>query len=149
MEKTSGGGFYLEIGPKRCLVAAGVYMPEREQLLALRRWMAENHRSYNAQLTKLLKTGKLRFEPIDPEALTRMPKGFPAEHPAGDLLRAKNWGVHANLPPALAFEPALAREIATRLRRMAPLVETLNQAILAAAGSSQQAGRGAGANAFL
>ena len=53
MEKTSGGGFYIQIGPKDCFLAAGVYMPERDQLLALRRWIAENHRTYNAQLNKL------------------------------------------------------------------------------------------------
>ena len=40
MEKTSGGGFYLQIGPQQVMIAAGVYMPEREQLLALRRWMS-------------------------------------------------------------------------------------------------------------
>jgi uncharacterized protein (TIGR02453 family) len=149
MEKTSGGGFYLEIGPKRCFVAGGVYMPERDQLLALRRWMADNHRSYNAQLLKLLKSRKTSFEPIQPDALTRMPKGFPAEHPAGDLLRAKNWGVSATLASELAFEPALAREITARFRLMAPLVETLNQAILTGAKSLPDPLRAGRANAFL
>lgn len=152
MEKTSGGGFYLQIGPKDCFVAAGVYMPERDQLLALRRWMAQNHRSYNAQLANLLRPRSARtppFERIDPEALSRMPKGFPSDHPADDLLRAKNWGVRASLPAALALEPVLAAEIITRFRLMAPLVETLNRAILCAETPSGEPLRCVRANAFL
>ncbi len=152
MEKTSGGGFYIQIGPKVCFLAAGVYMPERDQLLALRRWMAENHRDYNKQLNKLLKVRSSRapaMEPIDPEALSRMPKGFPACHPAGELLRARNWGVRCSLPAPLAVEPALAREIIVRFRLMAPLVDTLNEAILSSATTSSEPLRRGRANAFL
>jgi uncharacterized protein (TIGR02453 family) len=152
MEKTSGGGFYLHIGPKDCFLAAGVYMPERDQLLALRRWMAENHRSYNSQLAKLLKPRSSRtpaMHPIEPEALTRMPKGFPADHPADALLRAKNWGVRCTLPTSLALEPALSGEIIARFRLMAPLIETLNNAILSAEKPSSEPLRRVRANAFL
>ena len=35
LEKTSGGGYYMHISPDEVLIAAGVYMPEREQLLAI------------------------------------------------------------------------------------------------------------------
>lgn len=152
MEKTSGGGFYLQIGPKDCFLAAGVYMPERDQLLALRRWMAENHRSYNSQLTKLMKPRSPRapaMQPIDPDALTRMPKGFPTDHPADELLRAKNWGVRCSLPASLALEASLAHEVITRFRLMAPLVDTLNEAILSAEKSSSEPLRRVRANAFL
>ena len=152
MEKTSGGGFYLHIGPKDCFLAAGVYMPERDQLLALRRWMAANHRSYSAQLTKLLKPRGARAPamlPIDPEALSRMPKGFPSDHPADELLRARNWGVRCALPPALALSPTLARDVIARFRLMAPLVDTLNHAILSAEKPSSEPLRRVRANAFL
>ncbi len=43
LEKTSGGGYYFHIGPEGLVIAAGVYMPEREQLLAIRRHIAEHH----------------------------------------------------------------------------------------------------------
>ncbi len=33
MEKTSGGGYYMHVNPDEVLIAGGVYMPEREQLL--------------------------------------------------------------------------------------------------------------------
>ena len=130
MEKTSGGGFYLQVSPKSVMVAAGVYMPEREQLLMLRRWMSANHESYRAMVKKLLKARGAGFEDIDAAPLTRMPKGFAKDDPADELVRATNWGVHALMPAELALEPALVREIVRRLKMSTPLVEALNGAIL-------------------
>lgn len=131
MEKTSGGGFYLQISPKEIIVAAGVYMPEREQLLTIRRWMSGHHEEYRATVNKLLRMKSANFSGIDAQELTRMPKGFAPDDPADDLLRAKNWGVHATMPAEAALEPSLAKEIVRRLRAAAPVVEMLNGAILA------------------
>jgi uncharacterized protein (TIGR02453 family) len=130
MEKTSGGGFYLQISPQQVMVAAGVYMPEREQLLALRRWMSAHHESYRASVKKLLKARSARFELSESEALTRMPKGFASDDPADELVRAKSWGMRAWLPAETALEPTLSREILRRFRMVTPLIDTLNGAIL-------------------
>jgi len=132
MEKTSGGGFYFHVSPKEVLVSIGVFMPEREQLLAIRRWMADHHAEYRAMLKRIMKASR-GLEPltlVDMEALTRMPKGFAAEHPADELLRAKNWGVHVSLPAEQALQPTLARDIVKRFRAAAQLVDALNGAIL-------------------
>jgi len=146
MEKTSGGGFYFHVSPKEVLVSIGVFMPEREQLLAIRRWMAEHHAEYRAMLKKMTKArvGLEPFTLVDAAALTRMPKGFPSDHPADELLRAKNWGVHVSLPAEFALKPTLARDIVKRFRVAAPLVDALNGAILegAARASSGGAERG-------
>ncbi len=141
MEKTSGGGFYLQISPQSVMVAAGVYMPEREQLLTLRRWMSAHHVSYRASVQKLLKAKGAGFELSETEALTRMPKGFASDDPADELVRAKSWGVRAWLPAEAALEPTLAREIVRRLRMVTPLIDTLNGAILA---RDEAGGRGVG-----
>jgi uncharacterized protein (TIGR02453 family) len=131
MEKTSGGGFYLQISPQEVMVAAGVYMPEREQLLAIRRWMSENHTAYRKQLKSVMTAKGLAFTGVDAQPLTRMPKGFLADDPADELVRAKNWGVSATLPAEVALSPKLAAEIVKRMRVAAPIVDTLNGAILA------------------
>jgi uncharacterized protein (TIGR02453 family) len=132
MEKTSGGGFYLQISPQEVMVAAGVYMPEREQLLAIRRWMAEHHAEYRALVKSVLKSKSAAFGAIEAEALTRMPKGFASDHPADELLRAKNWGVRCALPAEAALRPQFVREIVQRMKLAAPVVEALNGAILRA-----------------
>jgi uncharacterized protein (TIGR02453 family) len=131
MEKTSGGGYYMQVGPQGVMVAAGVYMPEREQLLALRRWMAEHYNEYRALLKAARKSKAAGLTEIEADALTRMPKGFASDHPADELLRAKNWGVRASLPAELALQPTLAREIVRRMRLAAPVVDALNGAVLA------------------
>jgi uncharacterized protein (TIGR02453 family) len=140
MEKTSGGGFYLHIRPEQVMVAAGVYMPQREQLLAIREWMAGHHEQYRSMLNSMLKPrGKaVRMDAIESQALTRMPKGFAADHPADELLRARNWGVRATLPAELALEPSLAREIVKRFKLAAPLVEALNKSVLRADGGGRE-----------
>ncbi|MEO6924126.1 MAG: DUF2461 domain-containing protein [Bryocella sp.] len=132
MEKIDSAGFYLHIHPSEVVIFGGVH-PEREHLLAIRRWLAEHPEEYRAQLKSVLKKRGMTppFAVIDPRALTRMPKGFPADHPAGDLLRAKNWGVRVSLPPTLVTSPNLVKEIVARFRAVAPLVDTLNEAILA------------------
>jgi uncharacterized protein (TIGR02453 family) len=131
MEKTSGGGYYMQVGPQGVMVAAGVYMPEREQLLALRRWMAEHYKEYRALVQTARKSKAAGLTEIEADALTRMPKGFASDHPADELLRAKNWGVRASLPAELALQPMLAREIVRRMRLAAPVVDALNGAVLA------------------
>ena len=132
MHKTSGAGFYLDLNPTEVIVAAGVFMPEREQLLALRRWMSEHHAEYRGAVNKLLKpAGKaLAMQPIGGESLKRMPKGFAADDPAAELLRVSNWGVSEVLPAAVALEKSFAAQAVRRFRRCAPLVAMLNAAIL-------------------
>lgn len=131
MEKTSAT-FYTHIAPKEVVVFAGVWMPEREELLAIRRWMAEHHEEFRALQKRVLKPRKnesAALLPVDAQSLTRMPKGFAADHPADELLRARNWGVELTLPGEAALEPTLHAEIVAIFKRAAPLVSLLNEAI--------------------
>ena len=92
MEKTSGGGYYLQIDPDQVLVSCGVYMPEREQLLAIRRHLAEHHEEFRALHQKILKAKGMSMTGIDGAMLSRIPKGFAKDHSADDLLRARAIG---------------------------------------------------------
>ncbi len=135
LERADGAGFYLQIGPAGSFLAAGLYEPEREGLLTIRRWLATHHQRYRACLAPLMKArGKLpAMTPINPAALTRNPKGFPPDDPASDLLRARNWGVSLPLAPETVLDAGLASAVATGFRRMTPLVDLLNESLLAAA----------------
>jgi uncharacterized protein (TIGR02453 family) len=125
LEKTSGGGFYMHLGAKELVIAAGVYMPEREQLFAIRNFLLDHHQELRGLLTdkKLLRL----FTPDHGESLSRPPKGFAKDHPAMDLLKHRQWAVHATLPVEQALEPTLVKTIVTHLRAAAPLVALLNQ----------------------
>jgi uncharacterized protein (TIGR02453 family) len=124
LEKTSGGGYYFHIAPDEVVVAAGVYMPEREQLLAIRRHLSAHHAEYR----KILANKKLRsvMKEFDGLALTRPPKGFLPDDPAIDLIRNRQWGWSAHLPADTATKPTLLKEIVERFKATAPMVNFLN-----------------------
>lgn len=128
LEKTSGAGFYFHIGAKEVVVAAGAYMATPEQLLAIRRHIEANYQ----QARKLLDDRKLRalMQEWEGEPMKRVPKGFPQDSPAAELLKCRRWGLSATLPAALATEPKLVKEVARRFQAAAPLVSFLNQPIL-------------------
>ena len=127
----SGGGFYFHLSAKELIVAAGVYMPEREQLLAIRNYLLEHHEEFR-RLQKDRKLQRLMVE-FDGLRLTRPPKGFPKDHPAMDLIACRQWGVSTTLPAETALQPTLRKEIVTRFRAAAPLIEFLNRPLTAPA----------------
>jgi len=128
LEKTSGGGYYMHISSDEVLIAAGVYMPEREQLLAIRRHLAEHHEEFR----RLMKAKKLRslMTENDGTPLTRSPKGFPEDHPAIDLLKNRQWGVSARLPGEIATKASLVKEAMVRFRAAAPMIAMLNEPLI-------------------
>src|SRR6185437_6763895 len=129
LQKTSGAGFYLHVSGSQVEIAAGAFMPETEQLLAIRRFLMEHHEEYR----KLAQgRGLRRLFTVDEghERLTRAPKGFPAEHPAAELYRQKRWGFGASLASEMATQPDFAKTVADYFRAAAPLVALLNRPLL-------------------
>ncbi len=130
MRKTSGAGFYFDLSPTEITIAAGLYMPERDQLLAVRRHLLEHGDALQTELGRRALT-RLGLAPIDGQPLSRPPKGFPAGHPAEHLIRCRQWGVSATLPAALALTPQLVKELDRRFSAAAALVYLLNQPLVA------------------
>ncbi len=131
LEKTSGGGYYLHLDAKELVLAAGVYMPPKEQLFAIRNYLLGHH----AEFRRLIENKKLRakMEMHDPQSLTRPPKGFPAEHPAMEWIKWRQWGVVATLPATEALKPRLPKLVEEYFRLAAPVVDFLNEPLLRAA----------------
>ena len=131
--KTSGAGFYFDVSSTEVTIAAGVYMPEREQLLAIRRHLSGNHGGHHAEFRALLAGKKLRtlMQVGDGLPLTRPPKGFSAEDPAIDLLMCRQWGLSATLPVERATTPSLLKDVVDRFRVAAPVVAMLNVPLVA------------------
>jgi len=129
MEKTSGAGYYFQVSPKGVVIAAGAYMPEKEQLAAIRHWLLENHVAFRKVLDR--PAVKKIFKEFEGEALTRPPKGFPCEHPAMDLIKQKQWGLSTTLPAETALEAGFAQTLIKHFKLLAPLVDALNTPIAA------------------
>jgi uncharacterized protein (TIGR02453 family) len=127
-EKTSGSGYYCHVSPTELVIAAGVFMPPKEQLLAIRQHLLEQHEEFK----RLIEAKKLRTKMTlhDTAALTRPPKGFPADHPAIEWIKGRQWGVIATLPADPALQPRLAETIGGYFRLSQPLVDFLNEPLL-------------------
>ncbi|MDP9049121.1 MAG: DUF2461 domain-containing protein [Acidobacteriota bacterium] len=129
LEKKSGAGFYIHLSAKEVAIAAGMYMPAPEQLLAVRRYLLDHHE----ELRDLLANRKLRaaMHEFEGHKLTRPPRGFPADTPALDLIACRQWGLSATLPAEAATQPSLLKEITSRFALAAPVIEFLNRPIVA------------------
>jgi uncharacterized protein (TIGR02453 family) len=139
LDKTSGAGFYFHLSPKEVVLAAGAYMPEKEQLAAIRHWLVDHHAEFHAILQK--PTIRKSFTVFEGNALTRPPKGLASEiyspgadgkpHPALDLVRCRQWGLSATLPADTALDPGFSDQVIRHFKLAAPLVAALNTPIVA------------------
>ncbi len=129
-EKTSGAGYYFHVSPKEVIVAAGSYMPDKDQLAAIRRWLLDHHE----QFRKLLRNPRVRstFDELEGNALTRPPKGFPCDHPGMDLIRCRQWGLATELPAKAALKKVFADVVIRYFKVAAPVVDALNTPLAAA-----------------
>lgn len=129
MEKTSGGGFYFQITATEVMIAAGVYVPEKDQLLAIRRMLLDRHGEYRSILASR-KMKSLGLAPFDGLKMARGPKGFDPEGPAADLILQQQWGISSRMPIETALDAALVKSVTARMRAAAPLVNLLNEPLV-------------------
>lgn len=129
-DRHAGAGLYFSVSAAEIEIAAGVYMPAPEELRAIRMHLLENHEEFR----RLTADGGLRtaMGELQGDRLSRVPKGFPAEHPAADLVRYKQLLFWVLLDPQLATSPKLFDEVLTRFRVLTPFVEFLNTPLLRA-----------------
>jgi len=136
LEKTSGAGYYFHVSAQEVIIAAGAYMPEKDQLAAIRHWLLDHH----AEFRKVLQRAAVRkvFTEFEGNSLTRPPKGFPKEHPALDLIQCRQWGLSATLPAKVALDAGLAATVIRHFKLAAPVVDALNTPITAALASRKK-----------
>jgi uncharacterized protein (TIGR02453 family) len=124
----AGAGMYFQVSADEVEVAGGVYLPPPENLLIMRRHLLEHHEEYR-RIVADRSVRRLLGEVVG-EQLARAPKGFPADHPAADLVRYKQWYFDVQLEAELALTPRLLPELVKRFRAMVPLLEFFNRPLL-------------------
>ena len=118
-------GFYVQIAPGRCLFAAGVYTPEKTALDALRRRIAADARPFD----RIVRAKKLApYLPLDTDPLTRIPRGFPKEHPRAELLRARRFLVRRTYAETEIARAGAFATFRRAIRDCAPFVRYLDEA---------------------
>ena len=124
-----GAGLYLEIAPGWVWIGGGLYMPSSEDLRAIRTRIATHHRLLNRLVTAAAFTRAVGE--LAGEQLSRVPRGYDREHPAGHYLRYKQFLAGREFEAELATRDRFYAEILTIFRAVTPLVRFLNDALLA------------------
>jgi uncharacterized protein (TIGR02453 family) len=125
LPRHEGPGLYVEIAGGWVYAGGGVYMPQPDVLQSLRQHIATGHR----RLAKIVSKREFRrmFGDIEGDRLTRMPRGFPADHPAGEFLKLRQIIVGREWPASFASSPRFYPELVRTFRVLAPLIRFLNE----------------------
>ena len=122
-----GAGFYLHIAPEGTFCGGGIWMPPRPALNRIRQSIADDHEGFEDIV--LSPAFKKRFGELDKEQrLTRLPRGFAPEHPAGDWLRYQSFTAGRPLSREEIHSPKLPATLAKTFEAMTPFVRWLNTA---------------------
>ena len=128
--KHQGAGFYVHIDPTEVLIGGGLYMVMPEDLQAIRNHIGENPQAF----IRIVNSPQFRklFGTISGEQLIRVPRGFPAGHPAAEYLRHKQFLASRTFEAKTATSPRFHKLIVETFRGILPLVRFLNEPIVRA-----------------
>ncbi|NOT44949.1 MAG: DUF2461 domain-containing protein [Acidobacteria bacterium] len=122
-----GAGLYFQVSRTGAWAGGGLYRPSTQGLQALRAHIAEHPR----QLRTLVTSARFRgvVGELQGERLTRVPRGYPADHPAAEHLRFKQFLASRELPPEDVTGPDFYDWLLETFRAVAPLATFLNTAM--------------------
>ena len=121
------GGYYLHIEPERCMLSGGVWCPAPPLLKQLRRDIYDHIEEF----TEILENPafKQHFPGLEGESLKRMPAGYPADCPYGDILRHKDFCVVTQQPEAFFSSPDWLEQTAAIFELLQPFNRFLNYTV--------------------
>ena len=126
-----GAGLYFEVAPAWVWIGGGMYMPSTTDLQAIRNQIAVTYPRFHRVLTA--PTFKKTVGELTGERLTRVPNGYPKDHPAAHYLQFRQFIGGCEYEAAFATSPRFYSELLRVFKAVTPLVRFLNTAILEAA----------------
>jgi len=119
-----GPAFYLSLEPDEVDVGGGVWHPEPEALLLIRRSLVERAPAWR----RALAAPPIRRLEWWGERLKRTPRGFPEGHPLDEALRRRDHACGVVLGERDALSPRFAARVAEVYRSMLPVMKLLAEA---------------------
>jgi uncharacterized protein (TIGR02453 family) len=131
LPKHEGAGLYFHVSPDEIWIGGGMYAPQTSQLQAVREHIAGNHR----RLRSIVESAafKRTIGALEGEQLHRVPRGFPKDHAASDLLRYRQFLAGRELAPAVATTARFYPSLVDTFRVVVPLIRFLNEPLTRAA----------------
>ncbi|MBK9401734.1 MAG: DUF2461 domain-containing protein [Bacteroidetes bacterium] len=121
-------GFYFQIEPQGewgTFLAGGYWMPESALLKKIRQEIEYNHEEFIRIIEN--KTFKKHFALLEDHKLKKLPKGIPADHPAGEYLKYTSFIASRSINSKQLKDPKFIKECEASYKAMLPLINFLNR----------------------
>ena len=124
LEKGEGAGLYLEVHPEWVWMGGGFWAPPQPQLVRIREHIAGTW----PQIDKVARARSFTrvLGPLSGETLTRVPRGYAADHPAAEYLKFKQFLGGREFPPEFATSREFYPALVETYKAMMPLIRFLN-----------------------
>jgi uncharacterized protein (TIGR02453 family) len=128
LAKHEGAGLYFEVASGWVWMGGGMYAPQPPDLLRVREHIAETW----PELDRLVRRPAFRRSVgrVDGDRLTRVPRGFPSDHPAAEYLRHRQFIAGREFPAAFAHSRDFYPTLLGVFRALMPLVRFLNEPLV-------------------
>jgi uncharacterized protein (TIGR02453 family) len=115
-------GYYIHLAPGDTHFSAGIYVPTKPAIHALRSAFAEDGREARS-FDRILASKAMRpYLPLDTEPMRVTPRGFPKAHPRLPLIRARNYLVRRDVSDRELQERGAFAVFRDAMRATAPFV---------------------------
>ena len=134
--RMNGAWFYFEVASGWVWIGGGMWRPDTSQLLLVREHIVANQPRFEAIVNApaFKKIGGLQGD-----RLTRVPRGFAKDHPAAPYLQHRQFMAFREEEPAFATRTDFYRQLRDTFQAIAPLVEFLNEPLIAAQQTDRRA----------
>ena len=122
----AGAGLYMSLDARHVFIGGGMWHPERASLQAVREHIAGNYGRLRAIVES--PSFRKRFGKLSGDSLTRVPRGFPADHPAGEYLKLKDLVAMQTFPGEFATKPRFYGTLVAAFQDLTPFIRFLNEA---------------------
>jgi uncharacterized protein (TIGR02453 family) len=121
-EKNQAAGFYVGIRLDEVGFGAGTWMPPKPAITRLRQRFADDYATFEQILTPL----QDRYGALRGDAYKRVPKPWPADHPAAEWLKLKSPHLATTVAPTAATQPDFVEQVVGHFAELLPFVEFLS-----------------------
>ena len=128
LPRPQGAGLYFEIAGGWVWIGGGMWRPEPPELVRLREHIAGTWPELRG-ITRAAAFRK-RFEELSGETMTRVPRGYPSDHPAAEYLKFRQFYAGAEFPAALAHSREFYPTLVSTFKALMPLVRFLNEPLV-------------------
>jgi uncharacterized protein (TIGR02453 family) len=125
LPKHEGAGLYFEIAGGWVWMGGGMYRPQPPDLHRVRMHIAETW----PEIDRTVRAAAFRKHvgEMDGDRLTRIPRGFAADHPAAEYLKYRQFIAGHEFPAAFAHSREFYPTLLATFRALMPLVRFLNE----------------------